>query len=220
MADLYELSQKYIYYITCNNLNKFRKNYNNKKLLIKINEEEELKEYYKNIKILNDAKKSISNFVYNELKIFKFKHIFEDSLSFKFDDTNENIISVKIDFFNKKSKLENFEDNNNKSSNNFRNYDESNLTNLDNIIHLLKRDNIFYRKIISSIIFIDSVRGIPISMLYKFILFFDIFEGGKIPEEIKNKIFLFLKGNNINKAIITRDEYEILKKDIIKKAIN
>ena len=212
MADLYELSQKYIYYITCNNLNKFRKNYNNKKLLIKINEEEELKEYYKNIKILNDAKKSISNFVYNELKIFKFKHIFEDSLSFKFDDTNENIISVKIDFFNKKSKLENFEDNNNKSSNNFRNYDESNLTNLDNIIHLLRRDNIFYRKIISSIIFIDPVRGIPISMLYKFILFFDIFEGGKIPEEIKNKIFLFLKGTNINNAIITRDEYEILKK--------
>ena len=60
------------------------------------------------------------------------------------------------------------------------------------------------------------MNAIPISMIFKYFLFFDIFEGGKIPNEIKNKLLQILsKDANLYSDYITKNEYDILKKKYV-----
>ena len=211
IVNLYELSQKYIYYLNCANIINIEKEIlsDNKELLIKTQKDEEFKGYYINLKTIYKAKGYISDYIYNEMRILKYKYIFEDSLSFTYDENYENIISVKINFFENISKI-NDDDLYGKYRNKIINYNKSNLY---NIIKLIKSDQIFYQKIINTINLLDVNRGIPIDMIFKYILFFDIFEGGKMPNIFKDKFFkLFDKDSNLYNNYITKNEYDILKK--------
>ena len=55
-------------------------------------------------------------------------------------------------------------------------------------------------------------------MGFKYILFFDIFEGGKMPNVFKDKFYQLLdKDANLYNNYITKNEYDILKKRYIEK---
>ena len=56
-------------------------------------------------------------------------------------------------------------------------------------------------------------KDLPISLIYKIYIFFDIFEGRNIPKEISTKLYNLLSSTinkNINK--ITNKIYDLLKK--------
>ena len=90
---------------------------------------------------------------------------------------------------------------------------KKNGSNLYNIIYLLNKENIYYKQIIFSISQIQINKDIPIFMVFKYILFFDMFLGGKMPEQIINKLYSCFKINtNIYNSAITESEYSILKR--------
>ena len=216
MVTLYELNQKYIYYITAKEKNSLEEQIHENKveLLSYQNRREEFKDYYYNLKMSNKIKNLINFCIDNEIKILKYKNIFEDSLSFKFDENNESIISIKIKFFEKKTKVENFfnESINKKHDRRYRKNKDDNNTNLYNVINLLKEGQLYYNKIIMTINQIQISKGISISMIFKYFLFFDIFEGGKLPDKVITKLYSCLMNKtNIYNSIITKSEYAILK---------
>ena len=67
--------------------------------------------YYIYLKMSCQAKKLIMKYIDNQIKILKYRIIFEDSLSFKYEENTENIISVKIIFFEQSTKIDNLYDN-------------------------------------------------------------------------------------------------------------
>ena len=149
------------------------------------------------------------------MKILKYKIIFEDSLSFQFDENNENMLSVKINFFKQFINIDNLynEYDIKNVKKNKRNKEKKNGSNLYNIIYLLNKENIYYKQIIFSISQIQINKDIPIFMVFKYILFFDMFLGGKMPEQIINKLYSCFKINtNIYNSAITESEYSILKR--------
>ena len=72
----------------------------------------EFKNYCSNIKIAYNIKFLINDYINNEIKILKYKYIFEDSINFKFDENLEKIISVRINFFKEKRFAKDFYSNN------------------------------------------------------------------------------------------------------------
>ena len=106
---LYELNQKYIYFIIAKEKNDLEEEMKqNKSNLLKYRKRtDEFKDYFYNIKISIIIKKFISHYICNEISLLKYRNIFEDSLSFQLDENNENIISVKNKFFEEKTKIEN-----------------------------------------------------------------------------------------------------------------
>jgi hypothetical protein len=160
---------------------------------------DECKNYYHNLKMSYKVKRLISNYIYNEQKLLKYKIIFEDSLSFQFDEYNDNI-SVKINFFNHSSNIDNLYTDylpNSKGTKRKGIKENNNSSNLYIIIYLLKKEQYFYRKIIEYIKQLDTMKGVPAFMIYKYFLFFDIFEGGKIPDEIS---YPFNFSQNLNRG--------------------
>ena len=105
---LYELCQKYIYILSAKIMNEMHIEIvkNNTDFLKFKQRSDECKNYYHNLKMSYKVKRLISNYIYNEQKLLKYKIIFEDSLSFQFDEYNENI-SVKINFFNHSTNIDN-----------------------------------------------------------------------------------------------------------------
>ena len=184
---LYELSQKYIYHIIAKvvydiNLDN---NKNNEELIIN-KKRFGFSRYYIILNIIYKVKKLMSNYICNEIKILKYKYIFEDLLSFK-QDNNENIISIEINFFNETTQIDNlYSINNNMRDKNKKIKKHSNLF---NIIYLLKNEHLFYENIINSINELSIMEEIPIFILFKFFLFFDFFEGGAFPEQIRNILY-------------------------------
>ena len=73
----------------------------------------------------------------------------------------------------------------------------------------------YYNNIIAYVKVINLFKDLPIFIVYKLYIFFDIFEGGNIPEEISTKLYNLLS-NTINKNIninkITNIIYDLLKK--------
>ena len=214
MVMLYELSQKYIYYIIAKVKNDFNMEIENNKFDLLKNQlrQNVFIDYYYNLTLSNKAKKIISNYIDNEIIILKYKSIFEESLSFQFDENNENIQSVKINFFNQFINIDNlYNENNNKK--NKSNKEKKFSSNIYNIIYLLNMEYKYYRKIIHSISQIQINKDIPIIMIFKYILFFDIFVGGKIPELIINKLYSCINNStNLYSSFITENEYDILKR--------
>ena len=215
MVMLYELSQKYIYYIIAKVKYDFDVEIENNKfeLLKSQLRRNEFIDYYYNLSLSNKAKKLISNYIENEIIILKYKSIFEESLLFQFDENNENIQSVKINFFNQFINIDNlYNENNNKEiKKNKRNKEKKMDSNIYNIIYLLNMEYKYYRKIIYSVSQIQINRDIPIFMIFKYILFFDIFLGGKIPEQIINKLYgCFNNNTNLYNSFIAENEYNIL----------
>jgi len=217
MVVLYELSQKYIYYIIAKVKSDFEAEIENNKFDLLKNQlrQNEFVDYYYNLALSNKAKKLVANYIDNEMKILKYKIIFEESLSFQFDESNENILSVKINFFKQFINIDNLynEYNNKNVSKNKRNKEKKNSSNLYNIIFLLNKEYIYYKKIIYSISQIQINKDIPIVMIFKYILFFDIFIGGKMPEQVIKKLYGCFKNNtNIYNSSITESEISILKR--------
>ena len=211
---LYELSQKYIYYISAKAMTEKEEKIknNNNELLLEKKREEELKEYFFILKIAYKVKYLIINYIDNELKILKNKYLFEDSLSFQFDENNGNIISVKSNFFIEKIKYNKIYLNN-KNKKNKKENKYSKETNLYFIISLLKMEKFFFQKIINSINQIDFEKEIPIFIIFKYFLFFDFFEGGKIPIEIGNRLYHSLTNSPVlYNGIIKNSDFSILKR--------
>ena len=218
MVVLYELSQKYIYYIMAKVYNDLDAEIHKNKFEALKNQlrQNEFLDYYYNASLSNRAKKLISNYIDNEMKILKYKSIFEESLSFQFDENNESIISVKINFFNQFISIDNLynEYDSKKSKKRNRNKQKKNNSNLNNIIYLLRMENKYYKKILYSISQIQINKDVPIFMIFKYILFFDIFMGGILPEKVMNQLYGSLLKNNENlySSIISENEYNILKR--------
>ena len=214
---LYELCQKYIYFLSAKIMNEMQIEIvkNNTAFLKFKRRSDECKNYYNNLKMSYKVKRLISNYIYNELKLLKYKIIFEDSLSFQFDEYNENI-SVKINFFNNSTSIDNLYVDyipNSKVAKRKSTKENTKSTNLYIIIYLLKKEQYFYRKIIEYIKELDIMKGVPVFMLYKYFLFFDVFEGGKMPDEIKNQLYeSLINAQNSYNGIITKNEYMILKR--------
>ena len=202
MVVLYELSQKYIYYIMAKVDNDLKVEIHNNRFDALKNQfrQNEFIDYYYNVTLSNKAKKLISNYIDNEMKILKYKSIFEESLSFQFDENNESIISVKINFFNQFINIDNIynEYDSKKIKKNNRNKQKKSSSNLNNIIYLIRMEYKYYIKILYSISQIQINKDVPIFMIFKYILFFDIFIGGKLPEQVMNQLYGSLLRNNEN----------------------
>ena len=213
LITLYDLCQKYMYHISVNEKLKIEnENMNNNKIKLLINKQraDEFKTNFKNLIISYKVKKLISNYIDIFIKILKFKYIFEDSLTVKFDENNENIISVKTNFYNEKTKIDILNTNKNKQ------LDYKDEKNINKVIYLLKEEIISYQNITNTINKINDNIGIPIFMVFKYFLFFDLFEGGKLPNELGSKLFNSLDINSsLFNGSIKKNEYNILKRKYI-----
>jgi len=211
---LYELCQKYIYYISAKQKSDFDYEIENNKFNLLKNQMQQIVfiNYYNNLALANKVRKLISIYIDNEMKILTYKNKFEESLSFQFDENNEKILSVKIYFFKQFIKIDNLYNEYNKKINK-KNKRKENGSNLYNIIYLLNMEYRYYKKIIFSISQIQINKDIPFCMLFKYILFFDMFLGGIIPEQVINKLYgCFKKNTNIYNTTITESEYNILER--------
>ena len=211
--ELYELSQKYVYYILAKEKieNDLDISENCNSLLIRNQRINFYKTYFKSLKMSYKVKRTTCNYVDNLMNILSFKTLFYETLSFKFDENNENILLVKINFFERNSSIENDLNSSNKdiSKKDKKKFHVS--SNLYKIIRLLKLAQLYYYSIIDSIKKIEIIKEVPVFIIYKYYLFFDIFEGGKIPKEISNKLYFLIdnKQNNYN-SNVTNYIYSLL----------
>jgi hypothetical protein len=98
ILELYELNQKYIYYIwareKCDKVLEITENDND--ILVKVNRETYYKYYFNVLTISNKIKKNINKYIGIILDILKNKNLFEETLAFKIDENNGEIIFVKL----------------------------------------------------------------------------------------------------------------------------
>ena len=222
LITLYELSQKYIYFISAQekyNLYKELRSHKTNLLIIQ-QKEEYYKLYFITLQMAYKLKKAICNYVDNELKILRFKSVFEETLDFKYDENSEEIIKVDIKFFKEESNIrKDFSDNEMKK---LRKLNSSFLScstnnNLFHIISLLKNEQYIYNKIINSIEKIKIFKGLPTLLVFKYYLFFDLFEGGKIPQRISNKLKMAITNyDSLYTNNITPSTYSLLIKKLKK----
>ena len=143
---LYELCQKYIYYLSAKIMNEMQLEISkNNTIFLKFKQRfNECQNYYYNLKMSYKVKRLISNYIYNEMKILKYKIIFEDSLSFQFDEYNEKI-AVKINFFNHSNNIDNLyvDSISSKGTKREMTKENTNRTNLYIIMYLLKKEQYF-----------------------------------------------------------------------------
>ena len=197
---LNELKQKYFYYLICNLEYSIQKGIKGGGNNIFFTDIKSKQIYYNNLIFSNKVKKLFLIYIDNQIKILNYKNIFEDTMEFKFDKSDNNIISVNIKFFEQNANSYNELEENNINKNNSKLYI---------IISLLKKEYLIYIKIIKSINQIGNINNIPVFLIFKYILFFDIIQGGKIPNEIINKFQSLL---NLYNNYIKVDKYENLKK--------
>ena len=213
IIELYELSQKYVYYIIAkekleNDLD-ISENCNSN--LIRNQRINFYKTYFKNLKMSYKVKRTTCNYVDNLMNILSYKNLFNEALSFKFDENNENIIFVKINFFERNSSIENDLNNSNRNISEKDKKKFNYSSNLYKIIHLLKLAQLYYYSIIDSIKKMEIIKEVPVFIIYKYYLFFDIFEGGIMPKDVSNKLYFLIynKQNNYN-SNVTNNIFNLL----------
>ena len=224
MNTLFELSQKYIYYIYAFEKHEIEetKIQDKNKLLINSGKRLYFNGYFLNLKMSLKIKKLVNLYIDNYIKITKYRNVFEESLKINYDESNEYITSVNIHFFEISSEVEGILDKlsqkniNNKTENYIKKKYEK-KPNLNKVINLLKIEKVSYGNILSSIDTFKETQNIPAFMVFKLYLFFDFFEGGKFPNEISLKMHEFL----INKKIIyngriKNSDFSKLKKQYMK----
>ena len=90
------------------------------------------------------------------IKILKYKSIFEDTLTINYDEGNDMISNVQINFFNLNSNIKsNFNDSilqKKKSSNKISKIKNENNSNIYKVIKILKKEQMLNKSIINSII--------------------------------------------------------------------
>ena len=210
MVNLYELSQKYINFISAKMKREIELDIkqNQTKLLLNKLKINEMMNYYNILKISYIVKKLLLQYIDNQIKLLKYKIIFEDSLIFQYDENNESIISVKLIFFKQSTKIDNLYSNSKKKKIQKR---DENTSNLYFIVYLLKEENFFHFQIINAIKKIEINQNIPIFIIFKFFLFFDIFGGGKMPQDVPLTLYNFLTNKvNLYNSDITNNEYSHL----------
>ena len=106
-------------------------------------------------------KQIICNYIDIMIKLLKYKSIFEDSLTFKYDENNENIISVNIKFFEQKN-IDNLDEEPKYKQKKANTNSSSHKNNLYLIIYLLKKNQFYYQNLLDSIFKLDIKKGIPI----------------------------------------------------------
>ena len=204
---LYELSQKYIYYITSKFMIIKESSQDEEEFLLNDKREKESNSYFSTLKMIGKIKNNMLNYISNYITILKYKNIFDDSLSFIYDENSENIIYIKNNFFKQINEIELGDNNKNYNLKN-----NENQTNLYRVIYLLKNEKLLYHKIIKSMIYLNDMDNLPIEIMFKFILFINIFEIKNNKNELKRKIAKCLnKKTKDNKSYIYKNEYEILK---------
>ena len=202
---LYELSQKYVYYITTKFKNMKEIKQDEEEFLLNDNIEKEFVLNFSTLKMMSKIKINMINYINNYINILKYKNIFDDSLSFIYDENNENVISIKNNFFKQTNKI----DNESNKKNNLENFE--NKPNLYIAIYLIRKEKFFYGKIIKSIDNINEMKNMPIEMIFKYILFINMFENEKM--KIKDKLYKLLNNNKRDYYFFdNRDEFKILKK--------
>ena len=222
---LFELSQKYLYYIygyEKQEIEEEKKNQDKSKLLIGSEKRLYFKRYFLNLKMSLKIKKLVNLYIDNHIKITKYRNIFEESLKINYDESNEYITSVNIIFFEISSEVEGVLDKvrqkniNNKNENYIKKKYEK-KTNLNKIINLLKIEKVIYGNILSTINTFKETQNIPVFMVFKLYLFFDIFEGGKFPDEISLKMHEFLTNKKIiYNGLIKNSDYSKLNNKYMK----
>ena len=217
---LYELCEKYIYSI----FTKIRiddendESLKDKHLLMNKQKFEYFHNYFIILKSSYYTKIMMNQYINNMIKILKYKSIFEDTLSINYDENNEVITNVQINFFNLNSNIKsNFNDSNTKKKKSSyekkANQNSENSSNIYKVINILKKEQMYNKNIINSIKNIDIFKDIPIFIIYKYFLFFDIFKDGEIPAEIFSKLNSFLsRYRTIYNNKITNHIYSLLKK--------
>ena len=216
---LYELCEKYIYSI----FSKFKIDDENEESLKDVNllMNKQKFEYFQNyfiiLKTSYYTKILMNQYINNLIKILKYKSIFEDTLTINYDEGNDMISNVQINFFNLNSNIKsNFNESNSnkkKSSKKKYNHNNENTSNIYKVIKILKKEQLLNKNIINSIKDIDIFKDIPIFIIYKYYLFFDIFKDGEIPMEIFSKLNLFLsRYGTIYNNKITNSIYILLRK--------
>ena len=203
--ELYELSQKYIYYIKAKEkMDKDLEIFENKKINLSMKERKDyFFNYFISIKISNKTNALLNKYIEILDKILKLKKIFKESLTFKFDENNESIDFVKINFFESNSIIDKIRNNKKESKK---------ISNLYYAINLLNKEEILYDKIINYIKNINYFKDFPIFIIYKYYLFFDILGGYQIPLEISNKLYyLFSNNQNYYNSHITNKLHNLLK---------
>ena len=211
IVSVHEIAQKYSYYITSKVNNEIEKDLKKGKFssIIDRNKALEFKNILIILKISFTTKKFFSNYIIILINLIKYKSIFEESLSFQFDENNENIISARTNFFEEETKIEGFFNDTLDSKNNGKINGKNNLY---NIIYLLSKELTNYNKIIKSINLLQNLT-IPIFHLFKYFLFFDFFQGGNLPNEIIELLNnSFKKEMSLYNSYVTTNEYSILKK--------
>ena len=215
---LYELCEKYIYSI----LSQFKIDDENEESLKDINllMNKEKFEYFQNYFIILRSsyytKIMMNQYINNLIKILKYKSIFEDTLTINYDEGNDMITNVQINFFNLNSNIKsNFNDSSlqKKKSSKKKNNNNDDRSNIYKVIKILKKEQLVNKNIINSIKDIDICKDIPIFLIYKYYLFFDLFKDGEIPMEIFSKLNLFLsRYKTIYNNKITNSIYTLLRK--------
>ena len=217
---LYELCEKYIYSI----FSKIRIDDENEDslkdeyLLMNKQKFDYFQNYFVILKSSYYTKILMNQYINNLIKILKYKSIFEDTLTINYDEGNEIITNVQINFFNLNSNIKsNFNESNNKKKKNLydkkSNYNSEDTSNIYKVIKILKKEQIYNKNIVNSIKNIDIFKDIPIFIIYKYYLFFDIFNDGEIPIEIFQKLNLFLsRYRTIYNNRISDGTYILLKK--------
>ena len=216
---LYELCEKYIYSI----FSKFKNEDDDgqslidAKLIINKQKFEYFHNYFIILKSSYYTKILMNQYINNMIKILKYKSIFEDTFTINYDEGNDMISNVQINFFNLNSNIKsNFNDSilqKKKSSNKISKIKNENNSNIYKVIKILKKEQMLNKNIINSIKDIEIFKDIPIFIIYKYYLFFDIFKDGEIPMEIFSKLNLFLsRYKTIYNNKITNSIYILLKK--------
>ena len=210
---VYELSQKYIYYISAGIKKEINKDiYNDNKKLLIINEKNNYyNNYFNNLILSYKIKKIIIDYIDILIKIIKYKVTFEDSLSISIDENDKDNIFIEMNFFHENYTIDNI--NNKKDKNTVNNLNSKKNNNAYYIINLLKKEYKLNRDLIHSFSKFELVKDIPIFIIYKSFLFFDIIKGGKMNSNEAN-LFKRLLENKINliNNYVSEKEYKILKK--------
>ena len=134
----------------------------------------------------------MNQYINNLIKILKYKSIFEDTLTINYDEGNEVITNVQINFFNLNSNIKsNFNDSNSKKKKKYEkkaNKNSENTSNIYKVINILKKEQLYNKNIINSIKNIDIFKDIPIFIIYKYYLFIII-------KRIVNRIIMKVQVN-------------------------
>ena len=215
---LYELCEKYIYSIFVEIRMDENKEIKDENLLINKQKLKYFQNYFISLKTYYYTKILMNKYIKILIKILKYKNIFEDTLTINYDEGNETIKNVQINFFNLNSNMNssiNYSKYKNKKKINGKkdNYNPENISYIYKVIKILKKEQLCNKSIIDSINNINIDKDIPIFIIYKYYLFFDLFKDEEIPIEIMIKLNSFLsRYKTINNKRISKDIYTLLKR--------